>query len=213
MRMKLGARLPAAPLHPPRPRPRLRPPPRPSHRPPARLSAKLARLPASPRSVLPEADASRCRLRLLATSLPPELLRLPLTPASGPEEASALPGLLPRFPVATNGPPQPGSRARPLAVEDRAGAPAGGRQGRQGRAGERREVSAVGPAAPAPRPSSPAPCLLPPARGCAIWTCHVGATAAAAAPRYSPGEWKTGHALLPPFTHFHLPDFRAEILK
>lgn len=158
MRMKLGARLPAAPLHPPRPRPRLRPPPRPSHRPPARLSAKLARLPASPRSVLPEADGSRCRLRLLATSLPPELLRLPLTPASGPEEASALPGLLPRFPVATNGPPQPGSRARPLAVEDRAGAPAGGRQGRQGRAGERREVSAVGPAAPAPRPSPPAPC-------------------------------------------------------
>lgn len=121
------------------------------------------------------------------------------------------------------------SPSRPMGPRSRAAAPApwrwrteraprraggkGGRQGRQGRAGERREVSAVGPAAPAPRPSSPAPCLLPPARGCAIWTCHVGATAAAAAPRYSPGEWKTGHALLPPFTHFHLLDFRAEILK
>ncbi|XP_063523872.1 actin nucleation-promoting factor WAS-like [Pongo pygmaeus] len=96
-------------------------------RPPARLSAVRARLPASQRSVLPEADGSR-RLQL-APPLPLGLLRLPLTPASGQEKASSPLGLLPRFPAATNGPPPPGSRARPLVVEDQAGARAGQREG------------------------------------------------------------------------------------
>lgn len=86
IKVKVGARLPPASLHPPRPRPRLRPPHRASHRPSARLSAARARFSASLRSVLPEVDRSR-RLPL-APPLPPGFLRLPLTPASGQEEAS-----------------------------------------------------------------------------------------------------------------------------
>lgn len=82
--MKVGSPLLRASPHPPRPGPRLRSPPRPSHRPPARLSAKLARIPASAQSVSPEADGSSRRRRLPVVSpLPPELLRLPFSPASG----------------------------------------------------------------------------------------------------------------------------------
>lgn len=118
MKVKVGARLPPASLQTPCLRPRLGPPPGPSHRPPARLSAARARFPGSLRSVLPKADGSRRRRLPLAPPLPPGFLRLPLTPLSGQEEASSPLGRLPRFPGATNGPPPPASRARPLAVED-----------------------------------------------------------------------------------------------
>ncbi|XP_034501766.1 basic proline-rich protein-like [Ailuropoda melanoleuca] len=79
-------------------------------------------------------------------------------PREWPGGSQLAAGPPPRFPAATNGPPPPGSRACPLAVEDRAGArPAGGKG--------RRAEGGVGPPAPAPR--------------CAAWTCHVGAAAAA----------------------------------
>lgn len=103
------------------------------------------------------------------------------------------------------------SQSRPMGPRSRGAAPApwrwrteraprraGGKGGWEGRESGGRRLR-LGP--------------TPPARGCAIWTCHVGATAAAGAPCDRPGEWKTGHALLPPFTHFRHPDFRAEILK
>lgn len=121
VKVKVGPGFPAPPYS-PRPGPRLPPPPRPSHRPPARLSA-----PSSPAFRPPRRQSRRRPTE--QPPLPPERLGLPLTPATGQEEASSPLGLLSRFPAATNGPPPPGSRARPLAVEDRADAAAGRRKG------------------------------------------------------------------------------------
>lgn len=152
--------------------------------PPSAPSASPAS--ASNRSVLPEALGSRCRRLPRAAPLPPGL-RLPLTPAGTQEEANSPRGLLPRFPAATNGSPPPGSRARPLAVEDREGAPAGRPKGE---AGEPRE----GLRGRRPPPRS-APCW-------AIRTCHVRAPAAAAWELGStPRDGERCHPCLLPFTH------------
>lgn len=148
---------PLASLHPPRPQPRPRAPPRPSHRPPARLCARLVRLPASPRSVPPEADGD-CR-RLCAAGLPPALLRLPRTPSRGLEEASSPLGLLPASPLRPMGPRRRGAAPAPWRWRtERAG------RGGQGPGAE------GGVCSPARRPK---------AGRCAVRACHVGAPAAA----------------------------------
>lgn len=175
MKVKVGARLPPPPsILPSLGRGSVRLPDRLTGLPPSSPPSSPAfGLPA----VLLEADGcSRCRLPL-APPLPPELLRLPLTPASGQEEASSPLGLLPRFPAATNGPPPPGTRVRPLAVEDRAGAAAGLRDGPES-AGEVSGVRSVAPV-----------------RRSAICACHVEAPAAPLAPGRTEGEDKVCHAL------------------
>lgn len=113
LRAKLGARLPAASLHPPRPRPRLRPPPRPSHRPPARLSAnsRAFRPPRAQCCRRPTgaaaAAASRSLLRFLPSSSgfpsPPRVARR--KPARRPASSLASP-------------------SRPMGPRSRAAAPA-----------------------------------------------------------------------------------------
>jgi hypothetical protein len=129
------------------------------HRPPAPSAARAAR----PRSVSPAgADRSRRRASACSRTAPASP-----HPASGQEEASSPSGLLPPTPPRRGQwVPPPGSRARPLAVEDRAVA------GRRGRG--------LGPGAGSRgRGAFGRPALRPRPRG-SVCACHVGGAALAA---------------------------------
>lgn len=151
MKVNVGTRLPPDTHHPSPPSaaaPSASPPVSPASRLPSGLSAVSpagGRRDPPPPPPAPSSASSR---------VPPASPH----PREWPGGSQLAAGPPPRFPAATNGSPPPGSRARPLAVEDRAGArPAGGKG--------RRAEGGVGPPAPAPRS--------------ALWTCHVGAAAAA----------------------------------
>lgn len=87
----------------------------------------------APPSVLTEADGTHRRRRLpsapIAPRLPPAPPASPRARPPAPRRKPALPGPPPTLPAAANGPGQPRSRARPLAVEDRADAGVAGGKG------------------------------------------------------------------------------------